>query len=946
MDGLGSLGSCKEAADTPGIGGCATRAAAAARRARLAGALLLGLLSGSLIGPLTGRAYGEASWPTYHHDAARSGVDPETLNPITPSFAWQSANLGASIWSQPLIVGSRVYVATLANQVYALDATTGAVIWEQNAGVPVPRDPSRCQPSVGIVGTPVIDTSTGTLYAVADTWDASTEEAHHLLEGFKVANGERVLSIPVDPPGANAKTLLERPALNLDEGKVVFGFGGNPGDCGVYNGAVVAAPENGSTPSYWQYKPAAPAYGGGAVWAPSGATVDSAGHVYISTGNPNFPDKQEVSTYDHSDSLLKLDSSMSLLGSFAPESWLSDSNNDRDLGSAGPALLPGGLLFQAGKNEMGYLIEAATIGSGAPPLFSEKVCKGVKEEGGGEGSFGGDAYAAGTIYVPCVDGIRALSYHQATHSFNPLWHGPADAIGPPILSAGLVWVVTGKFLQGEGTKLYGLDPATGLARYTEALPSPTADHFASPSAAEGRVFVATGSSITAYQVAEALPSVTTGEASSLTPTSATLGASVNPNGPALKECFFEYGPTASYGASTPCSSLPPAGKAAVAVSAALHGLIANSTYHFRILATNQGGTSEGKDETFQTPPEPPSVLTEAASSLTEHTATLNASVNPNGTALKECFFEYGPTVSYGTSVACSSLPTTGKTAVAVSAALHGLVANSSYHFHIVASSLGGTSEGKDETFQTPPEPPSVLTEAASSLTENTATLSATVDPNGATVTDCHFEYGTTSALGTNMPCTSTPGAGTSAVAVSATLTGLTPDTSYYFRIAATNAGGTSLGAPLIMKTPAPPPSPSTSSPPPAEAMPGPTLPSQGKQGVLSSLEEKPPSLAARLLSASLRGNPAGVIKLRLSCPSRTSRCSGTVTLRTLHGNLLTLKAATFKLTGGQQATLKLRLTTAARKLIARSRTLRVRATITPDPASGAPTTVTPIKIRP
>jgi outer membrane protein assembly factor BamB len=586
----------------------------ASRRARPSALLLAALLSVLLTGLAATSAYGEPEWTTYHRDAGRSGDDPDATDPMAPTLAWQSSDLGAPIWSQPLILGARVYVATVGDEIYALDASTGKVIWEKSAGAPVPSADVTCgdiEPTVGIVGTPVIDPSDNTLYAVADTWDASTEEAHHMLEGYNLTSGENVLSINVDPPGSNPKTLLERPALNLDQGKVVFGFGGNAGDCGVYRGAVVAAPENGGPPSFWQYTPAPPAYGGAAVWGTSGPAVDAEGNIYVSTGNPNFPDGEEVTTYDYSDSLIELSPSMTLIGNFEPETWLSDSNHDRDLSSSGSELLPGGLLFQAGKNEMGYLIDEATMSSGAPAVYGQKVCKG-KVEGGGEGSFGGDAYANGTIYVPCADGVKALSYNQAARTFAPLWQGPADATGPPIVSGGLVWVVSGKFLEGGGTKLYGLEPATGVTRYTETLPSPVVDHFASPSAAGGRVFVATGSSVTAYRIAEPEPqprppTAVTEAATSVTQTTATVSASVNPSGAALSECSFEYGPTIAYDSSVACSSFPGAGESPVAVSAALQGLSADTLYHYRIVATGPGGTSDGADVTLQTakPPESP-----------------------------------------------------------------------------------------------------------------------------------------------------------------------------------------------------------------------------------------------------------------------------------------------------------------------------------------------------
>jgi hypothetical protein len=98
------------------------------------------------------------------------------------------------------------------------------------------------------------------------------------------------------------------------------------------------------------------------------------------------------------------------------------------------------------------------------------------------------------------------------------------------------------------------------------------------------------------------PAVVTEPASSVTQTSASLNATVNPNGQTVSDCHFEYGTTEAYGPSVPCSSLPASGESPVEVSASLGSLSANTAYHFRIVATNPGGTSYGSDQTFTTLP--------------------------------------------------------------------------------------------------------------------------------------------------------------------------------------------------------------------------------------------------------------------------------------------------------------------------------------------------------
>jgi phospholipase C len=196
------------------------------------------------------------------------------------------------------------------------------------------------------------------------------------------------------------------------------------------------------------------------------------------------------------------------------------------------------------------------------------------------------------------------------------------------------------------------------------------------------------------------PTAETGSASSVRQTSATLNARLNPNGGAVSDCRFEYGTTSAYESSVPCASTPSPGWSAVPISAQVAGLTANTSYHFRIVATDAVGVGRGEDQTFTTLPDHPTVETLAASSVKQTSATLNATVNPNEGDVSDCRFEYGMSSSYGSSLPCTAPTGSGSTPVEVSASLADLAANATYHFRIVATNSGGVGVGGDQTFVT------------------------------------------------------------------------------------------------------------------------------------------------------------------------------------------------------------------------------------------------------
>ena len=298
------------------------------------------------------------------------------------------------------------------------------------------------------------------------------------------------------------------------------------------------------------------------------------------------------------------------------------------------------------------------------------------------------------------------------------------------------------------------------------------------------------------------PEATTDLASGVAATTATLNGSADPYGN-VTTCEFEYGETTSYEARTPCTSSPGSGNGAVSVHASVEHLHPDKIYHFRIVAANTNGQYYGEDLTVKTSsPGPPTVETRPASAVTQTAATVNAKVNPNGAEVTECKFEWGTNTEYkSTPVSCTPSPGSGTSPVAVTGSLSGLAANTTYHFRVWAKDASGTNEGSDETFTTPPNPPTVLPCAATEITQTYATFCATVNPNGAEVTECKFEWGTsTEYKSTPVPCAFLPGSGTSPVTVHGYPMGLTANTTYHFRISAKNASGPSKGSDEAFKT--------------------------------------------------------------------------------------------------------------------------------------------------
>lgn len=275
--------------------------------------------------------------------------------------------------------------------------------------------------------------------------------------------------------------------------------------------------------------------------------------------------------------------------------------------------------------------------------------------------------------------------------------------------------------------------------------------------------------------------------------SARLRATVQPGG-VDAEYYFEYGETDSYGTSSTPVSL--AAAADSAVDLLIENLHSASTYHFRIIATNQYGTSTGDDQIFTTSATPPIIQVNSVDNISDIKADVAITVTPlNSETI--AFIEYGLTTDYGNYSAINNMGD-GRTGVETVIELTDLLAASIYHYRLVGSNVAGMTYGSDQTFTTLAGAPYATTVAADELTTQGARINALVNPRNSDTT-YYFEYGPTTSYGS---VTTETSAGSAAVAgsVSETLENLDVATEYHYRVVATNVAGVTYGDDMSLTT--------------------------------------------------------------------------------------------------------------------------------------------------
>jgi outer membrane protein assembly factor BamB len=331
---------------------------------------------------------------TRSYDNARSGANlQETI--LTPANV-SSTGFGklftvhtdGEIYAQPLYVSNLaiaggthnvVFVASMLNTIYALDADTGAELWSQNFGSPIiPEDVESDQnisfaTGLGILTTPVIDPTTNIMYFVSGSQPANGAQQYSFnLNAIEIATGLLVSGSPVTiaatystpdlttPLVFSAQTQNPRLGLALANGNVYIAFASH-NDMTPYNGWVLAY----STSTLAQtavYSDTTTGTQGG-IWNSGQApTIDAAGNLYISTGNGSFgPTPNNL--VQTGNSFIKLSPTLQLLDYFTPYNSAVMNSGDMDLGSSGVLLIPNtNYVLGGGKEGVLYLVDTTAMG--------------------------------------------------------------------------------------------------------------------------------------------------------------------------------------------------------------------------------------------------------------------------------------------------------------------------------------------------------------------------------------------------------------------------------------------------------------------------------------------------------------------------------------------------------------------------------------------------------
>src|SRR6476660_5173368 len=385
-----------------------------------------------------------------------------------------------NVHAQPLYIeggpnGPMIIAVTASNNIYALNATTGAVIWQRtDIGPPVTSGlPCGNVSPVGTIGTPVVDLASRSLFFDA-LIDGATKK--HFIYSLNVDTGATNAGWPVDVNatatynGMTFSSLVqnERGGLALVNGIVYVSYSGYAGDCGIYHGWVVGVDISNPTSVHaW----ATTAVGGG-IWGHGGVASDGT-NMFVITGN-TF---NTGGNWMGGEAIIRLQAGPVWTGQptdyWAPTNWLSLDNSDTDLGGVSatvidvPGATPSQLVLALGKDRNAYLLNRNNLGGITAPVIQANV-SGTTVRGTSAVTY---RTSQGTYFAFHDDG-NAMTAYKITATNPPgivsAWSMGQSGKGSPWVTTtdgtnnAIVWVAG---VAGD-QRLHGYNADTGAVVYT------------------------------------------------------------------------------------------------------------------------------------------------------------------------------------------------------------------------------------------------------------------------------------------------------------------------------------------------------------------------------------------------------------------------------------------------------------------------------------------------
>jgi outer membrane protein assembly factor BamB len=441
-------------------------------------------------------------WPMVDHDPGRTGaaVGEATISPSSaPNLAlsW-STGVDGKVTAQPLYlkgvqVGGQnrdvVIAATSANSVYALDASTGAVLWRRNFGAQAGN--CAIPGGFGVTGAPVVNRAAARVYAVADD---GTLRTLALADGSDAAPAVQVV--------AGAGTNKVWGGLNLVGSNLYIATASDGCDTAPWRGQVYRLDVSGAAPRVlgsWTVVPGIAAPSGGAgIWGYGGVSGDNAtGRIFAATGADS---NERYAPY--ADRMVALDGSLNLLGSFEPAHPSNYPCNgapcDVDFGATPLVFQPAGcptLVAAGNKDGNLYVLRASDLASSSAPL--QTLALNAANDWLGNGGIGGvpafwasggmvyvtDAGAGITGVAAGVVGLKVQSDCTLKVAWSAALGGNSQPNSTPTVANGVVFVG-----EGNGGRVHAYDATTGAHLWDSGAASGGAT-YAAPIVAEGKLFI-------------------------------------------------------------------------------------------------------------------------------------------------------------------------------------------------------------------------------------------------------------------------------------------------------------------------------------------------------------------------------------------------------------------------------------------------------------------------